>query len=269
MRSRNVVANGLVTLALVSALVLGCSKNSSGPGNPITNPEFNYMTSQVSASVDSLVALSGLGLDMTVASNADVLTDIAFGPMPVDSLSMVNFWNIFILTNSGTGVSNHWIDSVQFLRDGAARQNPLGANEMQYVRHWTSVATDTTSTYRNLESRTLINADNTSNANALLSGSFSLGILDVDKSGASVVVRDLTINGTISSFSVSRLNGWSGGCPTDGQINMTATLSVKQGSAAPVVSTWDVDVTFGNGRTMVNVTQNGASYSYRLNTCRQ
>jgi hypothetical protein len=269
MRSRNVVVTGLVTLALIGALILGCSKNSSGPSNPITNPEFNYMVTQANETVDSLVALSGLGLDMTVAASSDILTDIAFGPMPVDSSSLIDLWNIFVLTNSGSGVTNHWVDSVQFLLNGAARQNPAGANEMQYIRNWSSVATDTTVSYRNLDARTVLNAANTSDPSALIGGSFSLAILDVDKSGAEVIVRDLAIDGTVASYSVDRANGWSGGCPTDAQVTMSATLSVQQGAAAPVISTWTFEVTFGNDKPIVKVTQDGASFSYRLRTCAQ
>lgn len=269
MRSRNVVAAGLATLALVGVLVLGCSKSSSGPSNPITNPEYNYMVAQANEVVDSLVALSDLGLDMTVASSTDVLTDIAFGPLPVDSSSIANLWHIFVLTNSGTGVTSRFVDSVQFLRNGQPRENPGGANEMQYVRNWSRVATDTSVSYRNMEARTLLNASNTDDPSALLNGEFNLAVLDVDKSGAEVIVRDLAIEGAVPSYIVDGADGWHDGCPTNAQITMSATLSVQQGDATPVVSTWTFDVRFGGDNTTVKVTEGGASYSYRVNICTQ
>jgi hypothetical protein len=267
MRAGNVVTRGLSAIVLISALIVGCSKNSSGPSNPITNPEFNYMVAQTNETVDSLVALSDLGLDMTVAVSNDILTEIAFGPMPVDSSSITNLWHIFVLTNSASGVTNSWIDSVQFLHDGAAQQEPVGANEMQYVRNWSSVATDTTASYKNIEARTLLNATNTDGSSAQVSGQFDLAVMDVDKSGAEVVVRDLTVGGAVVSYAVDRANGWNSGCPTSAEITMGATLSVTTGDAAPVVSTWTYDVTFDNGETIVTVTQDGARVAYHLNVC--
>lgn len=267
MRTRNVVTLGLLAIALVSALIAGCSKNSSGPTNPITNPEYNYMVAQTTEAVDSLVALSNLGLDMTVAVSNDILRELAFGPMPADSSSIVNLWHIFVLTNSASGVTNSWVDSVQFLLDGAAQTDPVGANEMQYVRNWSSEADDTTSSYKNIEGHTVLNAVNTDDLNATVSGQFEVNVWDVDKSGAEVVVRDLSVSGSVASYSVNRGNGWNDGCPTIAEVTMEATLSVTTGDAAPVVSTWTFEVDFDNGETTVTVTQGSARVAFHTTVC--
>ena len=101
MRSRIVVLVSVLAAVSAGLLIGGCSSKSTTPAaNPITNPEYNYMLNQVSQTADSLVGLSGMGLNMTVAATTDILVDIAFGPMPPDSVAVVNLWHIFLLKNA-------------------------------------------------------------------------------------------------------------------------------------------------------------------------
>jgi hypothetical protein len=269
MRSRNLAVWGVAALFAITGMIVGCSKNSSGPTNPITNPEFNYMAAQSNEVVDSLVGLTDLALDMTVAVTDEVLNDLAFGPMPTDSFSVQDAWHIYLLTNSASGVTSSYIDSVVFLLNGEPQVRPEGANEMYYIRNWSGTSDDTTVSYKNTEVRTFLNAINTDDAAATLTGSAQIAILDVDKSGGEVVVRELTMNGTIADYNVDRTNGWNSGCPTSGTITVEATLSVTVGAAAPTVSEWTFEVTFENGRTIVVASEGGQQFSYRIQTCQE
>ncbi len=267
MRSRNLVLFSAAAVALVAGLITGCSKNSSGPSNPITNPEFGYVAAHSADVVDSLVGLTDLGLDMTVAANNDVLTDLAFGPLPTDSSSIEDTWHIFVLTNSASGVTNAYIDSVQFLLNGTARVRPEGADQMQYVRNWSSTADDTTVSYKNTEVHTILNAINTDDAAATISGETVITVHDVDKSGSDPVVRDLTINGVVANYHVDRSNGWNAGCPISGTITIDATLAVTVGAAEAVSSDWTFEVTFEEGKTTVTATEAGKTVAYTSPVC--
>lgn len=267
MRSRNLVLYSVAAIALVAGVMTGCGSNSSGPSNPITNPEFTYMAAQTADVVDSLVGLTDLGLDMTVAATNDILTDLAFGPLPTDSSSIEDTWHIFVLTNSASGVTNAYIDSVQFLLNRHPRVNPAGANEMQFVRNWSSTADDTTVSYKNTEVHTILNAINTDDAAATIDGETVITVHDVDKSGTDPVVRDLTINGVVANYNVDRSNGWNAGCPISGTITIEATLAVTVGAAEAVSSDWTFQVTFEEGKTTVTATEAGKSVSYFSPVC--
>lgn len=269
MRSRNLAVWGVAAVIAITGMIVGCSKNSSGPGNPIKNPEFNYMTTQSNEVVDSLVSLTDLALDMAVASDDDVLKDLAFGPMPTDSSSVQNAWHIFLLTNSAAGVTSSYIDSVVFLLNDEPRVQPVGANELYYVRNWSSHGDDTTVSYKNTEVRTILNANNIDDDLANVTGNAVITVHDVDKSGAQVVVRDLTITGTISNYNVDHTNGWNAGCPVSGTVTIEASLSVTVGDAAPATSDWSFEVTFDNGSTTVLATESGQQVAYRLPICEQ
>jgi len=266
MRSRNVMLVSLVTAILAGLLVGGCSKSTT-PTNPITNSEYGYMVSQVSGMADSLVDLSGLGLNMTVATSSDGLIDIAFGPMPVDSVMIVDLWHIFLLTNSASGVSNQWIDSVQFLKDGAAQDNPAGANQMSYVRNWTQTGLDTTVSYTNLTSRIVFNAVSTDQVNAVVSGQFTLDRTDATKSGDQTTKRELSLAGAITNYTVERYGDWHDGCPSEGTLTIEATLTVTPPTGDPVVSTWMFDVEVENGRAMITTTEAGLSFVTSARLC--
>lgn len=267
MRSRNLVLLSVAAIALITGLMAGCSSNSSGPSNPVTNPEFTYMAAQSADVVDSLVGLTDMGLDMTVAATNDILTELAFGPLPTDSSSVDDTWHIFVLTNSASGVTNAYIDSVQFLLNSDPRVNPAGANEMQFVRNWNSTADDTTESYKNTEVRTTLNAINTDDAAATISGQTVITVHDVDKSGTEPVVRDLTLSGVVANYHVDRSNGWNAGCPISGTITIEATLAVTVGSAEAVSSDWTFEVTFDNGETTVTATSAGKSVAYSSPVC--
>lgn len=266
MRSRNVMLVGLATVIAAGLWVGGCSKSTT-PSNPITNPEYDYMVSQVAQVADSLVDLSGLGLNMTIVANADILTDLAFGPMPVDSASIVDMWHIFLLTNSGSGVSDAWIDSVQFLKDGTAQVGPSGANQMSYVRNWTQTALDTTVSYTNLTSHTVLNATATDQVYGVVNGQFTLDRTDVTKSNGETTVRTLSLAGAMTNFTVERYGNWHAGCPTTGTFTIEATLTVTPPGASPVVSTWMFDISMANGRALITTTESGVSFVASAQLC--
>ncbi len=267
MSSRKLTGWGVAIAVVATGLIIGCSKKSTAPTNPITNPEYNYMVSQSNEVVDSLVGLTDLGLDMTIAATDDILKDLAFGPLPTDSSSVEDTWHIFLLTNSASGVTSSYIDSVQFSRNGNAQSNPVGANELTYVRNWSSNADDTTESYKNTEVRSTFTATGTDQSIATVNGEAQVTITDVDKSGTETVVRELTLSGTISNYMVDRSNGWNAGCPTSGTITIEASLAVTVGDAAPIASDWTVDVTFEEGKTTVTVTESGKTVSFKSNVC--
>jgi len=269
MRSRNVMLVSLVTAIFAGLLAGGCSKSTTPtPTNPITNSEYDYMVSQVSQTADSLVDLSGLGLSMTIVANADILNDIAFGPMPIDSSSVVNLWHIFLLTNSASGVSDQWIDSVQFLKDGVAQENSSGANQMSYVRNWTQTGLDTTVSYTNLTSRTAFNAVATDQVNAVINGQFILDRTDVTKSDGQTTTRELSLAGAITNYTVERYANWHNGCPSEGMLTIEATLTVTPPVGDPVVSTWMFNVRIENGRAHITTTESGVSFAASAQLCR-
>ncbi len=267
MRSRKVMLVSLVIVTTLGLIVGGCSHKSTAPTNPITNSEYGFVVNQVVASVDSLVDLSGLGLSMTAAQSNNNLADIAFGPMPVDTASVVDLWHIFVLTNSGSGVSNHWIDSVQFLNNGVAQGLPIGANEMSYVRNWTQTPLDTTVSNTGLTSHVELMATNTDQANAVVSGQFTTTIKDVTISGGETTIRDLSFASTVSNYTVSRGNNWHSGCPQQGQVTLEGTLTVTPPVGAPVVSTWLVEVDFTNGIAQIIVSESGQTVSISRTVC--
>jgi hypothetical protein len=267
MRSRKVMLVSLVIVTTLGLFVGGCSKKSVAPTNPITNPQYDYVVDQVVASVDSLVDLSGLGLNMTAAATNSILTDIAFGPMPVDTASIVDLWHIFVLTNSGSGVSNHWVDSVQFLLDGVAQGLPLNANEMSYVRNWTQTSLDTTVSHTDITSHVELAAINTDQPSAVVAGQVTTIVKSVSKSGGETTTRDLTLSASISNFTVDRGNNWHGGCPQQGQMTIEGTLTVTPPVGAPVASTWLVDIDFLNGIATITVSESGLTFSFSVAAC--
>ncbi|MBI5265705.1 MAG: hypothetical protein HY851_00585, partial [candidate division Zixibacteria bacterium] len=216
---------------------------------------------------DSLVDLAGLGLNMTVVANADILTELAFGPMPVDSATISDTWHIFLLTNSGSGVSDAWIDSVQFLKDGIAQVNASGANQMSYVRNWTQTALDTTASYTNLTSHTVLGATATDQVYGVVNGQFTMDRTDVTKSNGETTVRTLSLAGAMTNFTVERYSNWHSGCPTTGTFTIEATLTVTPSAGSPIVSTWMFDISLVNGRALITTTESGVSFVASADLC--
>jgi hypothetical protein len=262
MSSRKLLLVGLTVIAVVALIAAGCSDKKTAINSAFSTPEYTFMVAQVDQTVDSLVGLTGLGMNMTVAISTDVLNEIAFGPMPVDTVSIEDLWHIFVLTNSSSGASNHWIDSVQFLKNSSPQVDPAGANEMQYVRNWAVTAEDTTSTYSNLTARTTLAATNTDKNSATVSGRYAAILHGVDKSGTDPIVRDLSLDATVSNYTVGRGNSWNNGCPTDAQITVDASLTVKAGSADATTSSWSFTITVHDGRAQGTITLGTAIAQY-------
>jgi hypothetical protein len=267
MSSRNFLLVGLTVIAVVALIAAGCSSKKTADNSAFSTPEYTFMVAQVDQTVDSLVALTGLGLNMTVAASTDILTDIAFGPMPVDSESVEDLWHIFVLTNSSSGASNHWVDSVQFSRNTIPQVDPAGADALQYVRNWEVTAEDTTVTYSNLSARTVLTAINADENIATVSGQYAAILHSVDKSGTDAVVRDLTLDAIVSNYTVSRGNEWNSGCPTTAQVTIDASLTVKVGSADATTSSWSFTMTLDDGHAQGTITLGTAIAQYLHVAC--
>jgi len=78
----------------------------------------------------------------------------------------------------------------------------------------------------------------------------------------------LTFASTVTNLAVNKTAiGWAQGCPNSGTINTTVSMSAAVDAGTPIVSTWDVSMTFTDGAAAVSVSSGSTVWNYTTDLC--
>lgn len=279
MRSRKLMLLlGTVVVLAASLTFYGCSKDDSPTGQVgnLNNPEFLAVHEQVSDFVDSTLAWFNDGLGSMNRLAADTVVDpILYGPTDpnaiTDSASVIytdDGWHVVYFEFHADAYSSILVDSIQFRKAGVYQQGVADLETLLYKHNWGYNSSDTTVTHTDYTGNVDYLFDNLDEQQCTVTGTTSWDAHSKFVSADSTVWRDFEIDVTYTGGRIDKTgSGWAQGCPESGTFSVDVEMTYQKDAGTPVVTVWNVTVTFNSGIAAVVATQGETTWSYSSREC--
>ena len=269
---------GTVVIVAASLSFYGCSddETSTGTIGSLSDPEFLAVHEQVSQFVDStmiwfndgLGAISSLSTDTTVnpifygPTDPNVETDDSYVLYTDDG------WHVVYFAFHTDEYNSVLMDSIQFQNNDIFQQGVADLDALLYKHNWEYIITDTTITHINYTGNVDYQFDNLDQDQCSITGSSNWTADSKFVSADSTVWRGFDVDITYTGGKISRTgSGWAQGCPDEGTFSASVEMTYKKDAGDPVVSTWNVTVTFDHGVAAVVASKGGITWSYTSREC--
>ena len=267
------VGLSLAALALVALVGCGGDDKTTSSGNLLTGTDYNSAVNQVNALVDSTLSVVGKGLATviigTTQNDFDQVPGLFYGSTgDGGGASSDGEWLVVTTTNLSTGLTNYYLDSIQFLRVGEPYYDAATADAMTVKHYWRSYADDTTASFQNYEMRGDIDISTLTSNNATVGG---LNTLSLDKKtvGTEETVREnFRIVSALNNLSIGAGDdAWMDGCPASGTVSSNVRYIRTVGTAAPDTTNFEFTFTFEDGSVRTQVSSGSQTNLYTTDFC--
>jgi hypothetical protein len=249
------------------AVMLGCSSDSTTTNSPVVEDNgFSAVQAEFNGYTDSLISQFSANLKAYQGLQGTD-TAIAFSPVNPDSTIVSDGWHIVYATDLLAGYTRFLVDSIQFLSGGHVQANAIGADQMEFVRHFSIENPDTTAAYHNDNVISALLFSGLNSQTTTVTGGRTSVINTKSIAGGSTVKRTFTIQMNVASVVIPRAAlGWSNGCPQSGGITGTVVQTVDRGSV-PVTTSWQYELTAEDGSLSGTVTAGSWQKTITSNVC--
>jgi hypothetical protein len=273
----------LITLGILGILGLaGCSDDSNPPtnsgitaGSP-TNPDYLLVQNQLNTYLDSTQQFFTAGLGNIYQLPADTgKIPNAYGPVgPQDTASYVYYdgWHITYVSRDNDNFVNRLLDSVQFMNNSKAIQNPAGLDYLHYIHHWEFGAKNSVATHTSMNGDVNLEFSDLDTDVAHINGTKNLVVEWNYFSIDSTVTAMFDMNVVATDIAIQQIPnyGWSSGCPSSGNVNidLNVSYSLDTGFGPDLsVKTWSCKIAYENGTATVNMVSDNKFWSYTREIC--
>jgi hypothetical protein len=267
------VGLSLAALALVVLVGCGGDDKTTSSGNSLTGTDYNSAVNQVNALIDSTLSVVGKGLTTviigTTQNDFDQVPGLFYGSGIGDGdASSDGEWLVVTNTNLSTGVTNYYLDSIQYLRVGQPYHDAATADAMTVKHYWQRYADDTTSSYEAYEMRGNLGITTLSADNATVNGINTLSLEKKTVGTQETVWENFRIVSALQSLSIgSGDNTWMDGCPASGTVTADVQYVRTAGAAAPDTTNFEFTFTFENGSVSTLVASGTQTNVYTTDFC--
>lgn len=281
MRSRNsLVLVGLTAICLAALFFVGCSdddgvtRGNSGPDlYQVAQDQSNESLETTVEYLDDVLNTIHLVLaDLEDEVLDDTLILQHLGPLPQDSSDTPTDearWWVRYSSDLQAGVSSSMVDSIRWLNGIVPVARPRDADGVDFRRHYSVTAADTTVTYENLDVTASLTFTGIDGSTAIVSGAISFDIQSRHVQADSMAWESYVTGVEIPGVTVVK-NGdyWDQGCPSSGTCQISMEQTFKQNAGTEQEVAWTFDVTFAQGVASADVSNDaGLSASYQAVIC--
>ncbi len=272
---------GLVVLSLCAVAFIACSDDdsptTSNNDGSLTDPEFVAVQEQLNNVVATTIDVFGDGLGNINGIPDDAnMEEVLYGPGDPSDVMTAEYnettgWHTITISRSRSTYTETISDNVQF-RDasGNAQESATGATQLTYQHTWGRTMNDQTVTHSDYTGQTDLTFTGLNTQQAAIAGSFNWTNNSRYVSADSTVTREITVQATLSNFTVNKgSGGWTtNSCPSDGSMaNVAITMTYTKDSNDPVTTNWTADVTFDEGLMTADVTRGSVEWDYNSQVC--
>lgn len=265
------VGLSLAALALVALVGCGGDDKTTSSATLLTGSDYNGAVNQVNALVDSTLSVIGKGLTTviigTTQDDIDQMPGLFYGNGGGDATAEGD-WLVITTTNLATGVTDYYLDSIQYLKVGQPYTDAATADAMTMKHFWQRYADDTTASYDNYEMRGDLDVTTLSADNATVDGVNTLSLDKKTVGTEETVWENFRIVSTMQSLTIgSGDNAWMDGCPVSGSVSADVRYIRTAGAAAPDTTNFEFTLTFDNGSVTAAVSSATQTNVYTTDFC--
>jgi hypothetical protein len=265
------VGLSLAALALLALVGCGGDDKTTSSANLLTGTAYNGAVNQVNALVDSTLGVIGKGLTTviigTTQDDIDQVPGLFYGSGGGDATSDGN-WLVLTTTSLATGVTNYYLDSIQYLKADQPYHDAATADAMTVKHYWQRYVEDTTSSYQNYEIRSDLAVTTLSSDNATVDGENVLTLGTKTVGSQETVWENYRIVSSLESLSIgSGDNAWMDGCPVSGTVASNVRYIRTVGDTAPDTTNFEFTLTFDDGSVTASVVSGVQSNVYTNDFC--
>lgn len=263
MRFRNSYSlMGIFALAICGLVMFGCSDDDTPPptqpdGDVVISSEglYTLASAQVDAQMDSILVRLKAGVEAATVESVHADDRGVFGPNPHDSASSGD-WFVRWASNLVAGLGTSTIDSIQYVRGGVVQSNAVDADAVTFNHSWSLTNADTTVTYADVDFYSHLSIVDVNLNTVTIDGNLNLTVHSKDVSADSTIWQDWDIQTSLVALRLEKSSGWESACPSTGMLEMTISHTYQKDNDVAIVTNWEVNVSFNDGKVFVNTTNN-------------
>lgn len=262
---------GLSLAVLAMVAMVGCGDdNSTASNTQLTGAAYTQSSTHVNALVDSSISVIGKSLATVVIGT----TDRDFDQVPglfYGSGGEANAdgdWLVVTNTTLSTGVTDYYLDSIQYRLNQQVVDESRSANAM-LVRHlWRRTSEDTTLAYGDYEIRGDLTINALDTDNATVGGTVELDFDSKITVNQQPIWEEISVVSSYSDFTIGTgYDNWVNGCPASGTVTADVRYIRTVGTTAPDTTDFEYTVTFNNGTASTQAVSGNQTGTYSTDYC--
>lgn len=267
---------GLFVLSLVAIGLMGCGDDDKGTStnpNLLSGEDYVATTSQVNGLVDSTISVVADGLASIlsgVAGEGDIATQmpgIFYGPGVPGDGSYDDTWLVVTAAQLSASGTIYYLDSLQFSVNGVPQMTSVGADNLELRHLWRVTTDDTTASYTDYETTGTLEFEGVDGDLATVSGTLTLEV-ESKEVGTTTEWNTWEIAIDLTGVTIDKSTGsWANGCPGQGTIDATVSLTTQVGQDNPTVTEYEYTITIEDGSATVAAVSGTKSATYSVDFC--
>jgi hypothetical protein len=210
----------------------------------------------------------GLSVVLTGTNDTqlDLLPGMFYDNVGGSGASPEGDWYVLSATSLAAGVNSLWVDSLQFLRQGAPLENFAEADGMKIRHLWESYNDDTTASYSDYRITGNYTVSDLDVDMAVVNGTSSLSLVRKDVDQTVTTWKEYSVSVLLADVSIEK-NDWVNGCPGSGTADASVELVITTDAGQADTLSYEFSLAFFNGTMTAAVTSDSKSGEYTVEFC--